>query len=104
MAYSVSQRTTEIGLRMALGAQPSRVFALIAREGGMLIALGLALALPGMFLVARLLGSVLFSVSADDPGILGILALLLTGVAFLACFVPARRAIHLDPLRALHDE
>jgi putative ABC transport system permease protein len=104
MAYSVSQRTTEIGLRMALGAQPRSVFALIAREGGRLVALGLALALPAMFLVARLLGSVLFSVSAGDPGILAILALLLTGVAFLACFLPARRAIRLDPLRALHDE
>jgi putative ABC transport system permease protein len=104
MAYSVSQRTTEIGLRMALGAQPRSVFGLIARECGALVALGLALALPGMLLVARLLGSVLFGVSAGDPVILGMLAMLLTGVALLACFVPARRAIRLDPLRALRYE
>jgi putative ABC transport system permease protein len=104
MAYSVSQRTIEIGLRMALGAQPRSVFGLIAREGGVLVALGVALALPGMFLVAKMLGSVLFSVNAEDPAILACLALLLTGVAFLACFVPARRAIRLDPLRALRYE
>jgi predicted permease len=101
MAYSVTQRTGEIGLRMALGARPASVLALIAREGGALVALGLMLAVPCMIVVSRLLSSVLFSVSASDPTILLAIAALLTAVAFLACLVPTRRAIRIDPLRAL---
>jgi len=104
IAYSVTQRTGEIGLRMALGAQPSSVFMLIAREGGALVVLGLALALPGMIAVALLLSGVLFAVRAADPAILLGITVLLIAVAFMACFMPTRRAIRLDPLKALRYE
>lgn len=104
IAYSVTQRTGEIGLRMALGAQPVSIFMLIAREGGVLVALGLALALPGMIVLALLLSGVLFAVKAADFTILMGIAVLLIGVAFLACFMPTRRAIRLDPLKALRYE
>ena len=104
IAYSVTQRTGEIGLRMALGAQLHSVAALIAREVGALVGLGLVLSLPAMLVVSRLLSSVLFSVSATDPTILLGLVFLLTLVAFSACFVPVMRAIRLDPLRALRYE
>ncbi|HEX7958569.1 MAG TPA: ABC transporter permease [Terriglobales bacterium] len=104
IAYSVTQRTGEIGLRMALGAQPSSIFVLIAREGSTLVALGLALALPGMITVALLLSGVLFAVRAVDPAILLGIAVLLITVAFMACLMPTRRAIRLDPVQALRDE
>src|SRR5262249_22820265 len=104
IAYSVTQRTGEIGLRMALGAEPGSVFTLIAREGGAMVALGLALALPGMIAVALLLSGVLFAVNPADPIILLGIAALLTAVAFMACFMPTRRAIRLDPLKALRYE
>ena len=104
IAYSVTQRTGEIGLRMALGAQPRSVVALIAREGGALVGLGLALSLPVMLVVARLLSGVLFSVRTADPAILLGIVLLLVLVAFTACLVPTLRAVRLDPLRALRCE
>lgn len=104
IAYSVTQRTGEIGLRMALGAQPGSVVGLIARESGTLVAFGLALSLPVMFGVATLLKSVLFSVSASDPAILLGIVLGLALVAFIASFAPTMRAIRLDPLKALRCE
>jgi len=104
IAYSVTQRTGEIGLRMALGAQPWSVIALIARESGMLGALGLALSLPLIFAVARLLKSVLFSVSAGDPAILLGIILGLILVTLIASFAPIMRALRLDPLRSLRCE
>ena len=104
MAYSVTQRTTEIGLRMALGAQPRSVFALIAREGGALVALGLALGLPGTIVLTRLLSSVLFGVRASDPSTLLTVFLLLAVATALACLVPTLRAIRLDPVEALRFE
>ena len=104
IAYSVTQRTGEIGLRMALGAQPRSVVALIAREGGALVGLGFALSLPVMLVVARLLSGVLFSVRASDPTILAGIVVLLTIIALTACFAPTVRAIRLDPLRALRCE
>lgn len=104
IAYSVTQRTGEIGLRMALGAQPRSVIALIAREGGALVGLGLALSVPVMFVVAKLLSGILFSVSATDPTILVGMVALLSLIALTACFIPTMRAIRLDPLRALRCE
>jgi len=101
IAYWVTERTGEIGLRMALGARLASVVALIAREVGVLVGLGLALSLPVMIAISRLLSSVLFSVSAADPAILIGLALLLTCVASTACLVPTLRAVRLDPLEAL---
>jgi len=104
IAYSVSQRTGEIGLRMALGAQPSSVVALIAREGGAMVALGLMLAFPAALVVARMLSNVLFSVNAADPAILFGIVLLVISVVILACLVPTIRAIRIDPLQALRYE
>jgi len=104
IAYSVTQRTGEIGLRMALGAQPLSVVALIAREGGAMVALGLTLSFPAALLVARMLSDVLFSVKAVDPAILLGIVVLVTAVAVVACLIPTIRAIRIDPLKALRYE
>src|SRR5882724_6739107 len=101
LAYSVTQRTSEIGLRMALGAQPRQVLGLVLRQG-MLLALvgagvGILVALP----LARMAGGLLYGVSATDPLTYAGITLLLMGVAVLACYVPARRATRIDPLVAL---
>lgn len=104
IAYSVTQRTGEIGLRMALGAQPRSVIALIARESGALVGLGLVLSLPVIFAVARLLKSVLFSVKVVDPAILLGIVLGLIAITLIASFAPTMRALRLDPLRALRCE
>lgn len=104
IAYSVSQRTGEIGLRVALGAQRSSVLWMIVREGGSLMAAGLALAAPLMLGAARLLSNVLFLVRPTDPAILFGLAAVLTAVTATGCVVPAVRALRLDPVRALQHE
>jgi len=104
LAYSVAQRTSEIGLRMALGAQPHQVLKLVLRQG-MLLALvgaivGVLVALP----VARMASGLLYGVSATDPLTYLAITLLLMGVALLACYLPARRATRIDPLVALRVE
>jgi putative ABC transport system permease protein len=104
IAYSLTQRTSEIGLRVALGAQRHHVAGLIAREGGVLIGAGLVLSVPMMLIEARLLAGVLFEVNPMDPAVLAVLAGLLAAVALTACAVPARRALRLDPVRALQYE
>jgi putative ABC transport system permease protein len=104
MSYSVSERTHEIGIRMSMGAQTGNVLALVLRSGMLLTVLGLAIGLPVAFLLARALSSLLFGVQATDPASFIGLPLLLLAVAGIACYLPARRAAHLDPLRALrHD-
>jgi putative ABC transport system permease protein len=104
MSYSVSERTHEIGIRMSMGAQTGNVLALVLRSGMLLTVLGLAIGLPVAFLLAQALSSLLYGVQAADPAsFLGLPSLLLA-VAGIACYLPARRAAHLDPLRALrHD-
>jgi putative ABC transport system permease protein len=104
MNYAVTQRTQEIGIRMALGAQPGQVRALILKQGLVLSAVGLGVGLGGALLVTRLLASLLFSVSATDPMILTAVALLLAAVALLTCYIPARRATKVDPIIALKHE
>ena len=104
MAYAVTQRTGEIGLRMALGASGSDVFSLILRQGARLIIPGIIIGIAGAILVTRLLTSVLFEVTATDPSILIGVAFVLTVVGLLACYIPARRAARLDPMTALRQE
>jgi putative ABC transport system permease protein len=104
MAYSVTQRTSEIGLRMALGAQRSDVLRLVFAQGGRLIALGLAAGLGGALLLTRFLASLLFGVNALDPVTFTVVAVLLTAVAASACWLPARRAARVDPMVALRHE
>jgi len=104
MSYSVSERTHEIGIRMSMGAQTGNVLALVLRSGMLLTVLGLAIGLPVAFLLAQALSSLLYGVRAADPASFIGLPLLLLAVAGIACYLPARRAAHFDPLRALrHD-
>ena len=104
MAYVVAQRTTEIGVRMALGASAGEVFRLVVGDGLKLTALGVVLGIAGSLLVARWLTSLLFGVTAGDPMTLAGTAGLLLTVAALACVVPARRATRVDPMVALRAE
>jgi putative ABC transport system permease protein len=104
MAYAVSQRTTEIGVRMALGATPFEVFRLVVGDGLKLTAAGIVLGVGGSLLMARWLGALLFGVGPSDPATLLVTAAVLLAVAMAACFIPARRATHVDPMVALRAE
>jgi putative ABC transport system permease protein len=101
MAYSVAARTRELGIRIALGARSSDVRGLVLRQGVALIAAGLALGLGSAWASLTILQSQLYEVSATDPLTLGVVSLLLAGVALFACYLPARKAMRTDPLAAL---
>lgn len=104
LAYTTRQRTHEIGIRMALGAEPRDVLRLVLRQGLSLAVIGLAIGLVGSVVLTRLFSSQLFGISATDPFTFSAVAILLLGVAFLACFIPARRAMRTDPMVALRYE
>ncbi len=104
MAYSVAQRTNEIGIRIALGAGKNSIFRLIVGQAMTLVGISLVLGLAGAFAATRLLGSLLFGVGASDPVTFIAIALLVSLVAFLAAWLPARRATRVDPIIALRAE
>jgi len=104
MAYNVSARTREMGIRIALGAQTSDVLRLVMRDGLLLIAAGLAIGLMSAWAASRVLASQLYEVSASDPQTFVSVALVLAFVACLACYLPARRATRTDPISALRNE
>jgi putative ABC transport system permease protein len=104
MSYTVVQRTQEIGVRMALGARKQDVLRLVTREAVLLAITGIVLGLLGSFAVTRFLGTLLYSVQPTDPVTFVAVSILLTLVALLASYIPARRAAHVDPVVALRYE
>jgi putative ABC transport system permease protein len=104
MAYNVSRRTREIGVRVALGARTRDVLSLILGQGLRTVAIGLVIGLAGSLAITRAVESMLFGVSATDPVTFGGVVLLLAGVALLACYLPALRATKVDPMVALRYE
>jgi putative ABC transport system permease protein len=104
MAFSVAERTREIGIRMALGARARNTQALVVKQGMRLVLAGVLIAAPVSVAVAQVLRNMLFGLSTIDPATYGGVALLLAIVALLACWAPARRAVRVDPITALRCE
>jgi putative ABC transport system permease protein len=104
VSYSVSQRTREIGIRMALGASRGGILRMVLREILVLTFAGLAVGVPSALAASHLVGHMLFGVSANDPATLAAVAFALAAVAALAGYVPARRAMRVDPMIALRYE
>ncbi len=104
MSYAVTQRSREIGIRMALGAQPANVMRMVMKNAGTLIVAGIMTGLAGAVALSRFLSGLLFNLSPTDPSTLGAVALTLIAVALLASYLPARQATRVDPLLALRNE
>ncbi len=104
MAWSVVQRTREIGIRMALGAQARNVLALVLRQGMKLVLIGVVIGIPASLAAARVLSSMLVGLTTSDALTIGVVTALLVGVTLLACYLPARRATRVDPLETLRYE
>jgi ABC-type antimicrobial peptide transport system permease subunit len=103
-AYTLSQRTSEIGLRMALGAQRSDILRIVLGEGALIVVAGVGAGLFGSVMLTRFLQTMLFEIKPTDPITFTALTILLAGVALMASFIPARRASRIDPLVALRHE
>ncbi|MBL8987855.1 MAG: FtsX-like permease family protein, partial [Gemmatimonadetes bacterium] len=101
LAFSVSARSNEIGIRMSLGADGGRVLRMILTEGGILLAAGLALGLTGSLVATRAIEGLLFGVPPHDPVTFGLVAVLMVGVGVAACWIPAVRAARIDPWEAI---
>jgi putative ABC transport system permease protein len=104
LAYSVNQRTREIGLRMALGATPRSVLQLIVSQGMKVVLIGVGIGLAGGLALGRAVSSLMFGVQVRDPATFSVVAVVLTAVALAACIIPARRAARVDPMVALREE
>jgi putative ABC transport system permease protein len=104
LAYSVGRRTAEIGLRVALGATPGKVLTLIVSQGMRPIFIGIGIGLAGALALSRFVSSLLFGVKPVDPVTYGAVTLLVIAAALLSCYVPARRALQVDPVAALREE
>jgi putative ABC transport system permease protein len=104
MSYAVAQRTREIGIRMALGAQRSDILRMTVAQGLKLVGLGLVIGLAAAFLLTRVMASLLFGISATDPLTFLSISLVLLSVAVLASYLPARRATKVDPMIALRAQ
>jgi putative ABC transport system permease protein len=104
MSYIVSQRTTEIGVRLALGAESGSVAWMVVQQGGRVAIAGLTVGLITALGASRLIESLLYRVSSRDPGVLVAMTAVVLGVALLACWLPARRAARLNPLEALRAD
>jgi ABC-type antimicrobial peptide transport system permease subunit len=102
VSYMVGERTTEIGVRLALGARPAVVMRMVLRQGARLALVGAAVGLAGALVASRVLAGVLYGVSPMDPLAFTVTTALLTAVALAACYIPARRAIRVDLMTALH--
>jgi putative ABC transport system permease protein len=104
VSYSVTQRTHEIGIRAALGANSGNIMGLVMRSGMAPVVLGLVIGLAGVFGLTRFVSSLLFGVGEHDPITIAAVALILAAVALIACYIPARRAAKVDPMDALRCE
>ena len=104
LSYGVTQRSREIGLRMALGASSTNVTRMIVGQGLGLTAAGLAVGCAASLLTTRAMSKLLYGVQATDPATFAAVAAVLVGIATIACWIPARRASRLDPMVALRDE
>jgi ABC-type antimicrobial peptide transport system permease subunit len=104
VSYAVAQRTREIGIRMALGAEKTSILTMVLKQGLVLLTIGLAIGVAGAIGLTRFLSSYLYEVSTTDPVTFVLVPLLITTVSMLACFIPARQAAKIDPMEALRYE
>ena len=104
ISYGVSQRTQEIGIRMALGARAAEVSRMVVRQGGTVVLIGLAIGLIGALALTRVMGAILFNVSPTDPATYAVVTVVLLAIGLLATYLPARRAASVDPVEALRAD